>query len=383
MIILLYLFFISTTSFSQYRLRLQLSSLPSSHNEAPVFVAGNFNNWNPADNGFIFSPVNNIWVKEIVNLPKGVYEFKFTRGDWAKVEANANGSDIENRLVKLSSDTTITYTVAAWKDDFAAVAKQHTASSHVAVMDTAFFIPQLNRTRKIWVYLPEDYHTASRRYPVLYMQDGQNVFDNYTSGFGEWGVDECLDSMIAAGKPPCIVVAVDNGPRRMNEYNPFEFENAGKGEGDQYVNFLVQTLKPFIDRQFRTLKTKEHTIIAGSSMGGLISYYAMLKFPDVFGKAGIFSPAFWTAPQIKQTTDSLASSLDGKLFFYIGEPEGETYVNDMKDIMDRIGEHSGAMVYAVIDPDGKHNEKAWRKWFDEFYTWMMADGYNSVLRLGE
>lgn len=380
---MLLVLFVSIHSIAQYKLRLQISSLPSSHPDAQFFVAGNFNSWNPADSGFVFSSSENSWVKEINNLPAGIYEFKFTRGSWGNVEVNANGSDIENRLVKLSSDTTIIYSVAAWKDDFAPAIKQHTASSHVTIIDTAFNIPQLKRTRRIWVYLPENYARSSMHYPVLYMQDGQNVFDNYTSGYGEWGVDECLDSLIATGKPPCIVVGIDNGPQRMNEYNPYDFERFGKGEGDQYVNFIVQDLKPFIDKKFRTLKTKENTMIAGSSMGGLISYYAMLKFPDVFGKAGVFSPSFWVAPQIKNATDSLASSLDGKIFFYIGELEGERYVNDMKEVMELAGEESRAMIYSVIDPDGRHNEQAWHKWFDEFYIWMMADGYNSVIRLGE
>ncbi len=115
-------------------------------------------------------------------------------------------------------------------------------------------------------------------------------------------------------------------------------KNFGEGEGDQYVDFIVKTLKPFIDKKYRTLSSKENTIIAGSSMGGLISYYAMLKAPGIFGNAGVFSPAFWTAPAIKTLTDSLASKLNGKFFFYMGEKEGETYIKDMKEIQEILGE---------------------------------------------
>jgi predicted alpha/beta superfamily hydrolase len=187
--------------------------------------------------------------------------------------------------------------------------------------------------------------------------------------------------MIKNGKPPCIVVAIEAGAKRINEYNPYNTEKYGEGEGDRYVDFLVKTLKPFIDKHYRTLKTSDHTLIAGSSLGGLISYYALLVHPEVFGKAGVFSPSFWIAPQINNLTDSVADKINGKIFFYIGQAEGDTYVDDMKEIADRIGKKSDAIIYAVIDPDGHHNEKAWRKWFAEFYCWMMGDGFNNQVKI--
>ena len=122
----------------------------------------------------------------------------------------------------------------------------------------------------------------------MYMHDGQNIFDDFTSAYGEWGVDECVDSLVKSGKPGCIIVGIDNGPKRMNEYNPYDHKEFGKGEGDLYLDFIVHTLKPFIDKQHRTLTKRENTIIAGSSMGGLISYYAMLQHPGHFWKRGHF-----------------------------------------------------------------------------------------------
>jgi enterochelin esterase-like enzyme len=116
-------------------------------------------------------------------------------------------------------------------------------------------------------------------------------------------------------------------------------------------------------------------------MGGLIAYYAAIKYPAVFGKAGVFSPAFWTAPQINKLTDSIAGKTDGKFFFYIGQLEGETHVNNMNAIAEKLGGNSNTMIYSVTDAEGKHNETAWRKWFAEFYVWMMADGYNNVIKL--
>jgi predicted alpha/beta superfamily hydrolase len=251
-------------------------------------------------------------------------------------------------------------------------------------------MPQLNRSRRIWIYLPQDYYASKKHYPVMYLHDGQNLFDDAITAYGnEWGVDECLDSLIAKGKTACIVIGIDNGgDTRMSEYNPYAFtwkndkqSKTFSAEGDAYLDFLTQTLKPFIDKKYRTLSSKENTIIAGSSMGGLISYYAVLKYPDVFGKAGVFSPAFWTAPSIKMLTDSVAKKINAKFFFYCGAKESEGMVAAMNEVAEKLGSNSHAMIYSVVDADGEHNERSWRKWFAEFYGWMMADGYNNVIRL--
>ena len=372
--------------FSQFNVTIQLKNLPASHGGDEIFMTGNFNGWNPADNNYKFSKRDNAVLLELKGVVQSAYQFKFTRGGWYKVECTANGADVENHAVKIMSDTTLVYDVAGWVDDFARAPKIHTASLNVQILDTAFIIPQLNRHRRIWIYLPEGYNNNKKHYPVMYMQDGQNIFDAFTAKYGEWGVDECLDSLIAKGKPGCMVVGIDNGGEtRMNEYNPYEFtwkdsltSKTFLPQGNEYVDFLIQTLKPYIDKRYRTLPSKENTIIAGSSMGGLISYYAALKYPDVFGKAGIFSPAFWTAGGIDQTTDSLAGKLKGKYFFYMGEKEGKKYIDDMIRIQEKAGKNSSAMIYSFIDSEGKHNEQAWHKWFAEFYNWIMADGYNVI-----
>ncbi len=385
--ILLFTFFLSE---AQFKVVFKVVKYPKQHNTDSLFIAGNFNGWDPGNKGFRFS-VNWDNIPELsIPMPAGQYEYKCTRGNWQKVETLNDGKDIKNHSLYIESDTTIEIAIEAWKDDVTEIIKEqtagkkgHTASKQVQIADTAFFIPQLNRTRRIWIYLPEGYSKNKKRYPVMYMHDGQNIFDEYSSGFGEWGVDECLDSLVAMGRPACIVIGIENGPQRFNEYNPYDFEKFGKGEGDDYVDFLAQTLKPYIDKNYRTLPSKENTIISGSSMGGLISYYAMLHKPGVFGKAGIFSPAFWTAPAIKSLTDSIAGKIGGKFFFYMGGNEGGTYINDMQEVQQILGEKSSSMIYSVIDPDSGHNEAAWRKWFAEFYTWIMADGFNHVVKIKE
>ena len=155
------------------------------------------------------------------------------------METGPSGSDQGNHVLQIDKDTTVNIIIAGWKDAFPAVPKKHTASANVQVLDSAFWIPQLQRYRRITIYLPPGYKTGLKRFPVLYMHDGQNLFDEYTAGYGEWGVDECLDSLITIKKvKPCIVVGIDNGPHRLTEYNPFYFEQFGKGEGDAYVCLL-------------------------------------------------------------------------------------------------------------------------------------------------
>ena len=364
---------------AQYNIQFVIKNYPASHPNDTIYLAGNFNKWDPAGKTSQFTKEGNVYVLRLKNMHKQLYEWKLTRGSWQKVEAGAAGTSLLNRQLNIESDTIIEFSIAAWEDDFIKAEKGHTISSNVMVMDTAFAMPQLGRSRRIWLYLPDGYDfNKKKKYPVLYMQDGQNLFDDVSAAYGEWGVDECLDSTIKNGRPACIVVGIDNGPQRMNEYNPDDNEKFGKGEGRQYVEFIANTLKPYIDGHYRTLTAKDYTLIAGSSMGGLISLYAMLQYPDVFGKAGIFSPSIWAAKNIDTLTNAVAGKLSGKLFFYAGGQEGDIFVNDMFRIQEKIGKKSATMIYAVVDKDGMHNEEAWRKWFPVFYNWVMADGWNII-----
>lgn len=202
------------------------------------------------------------------------------------------------------------------------------------------------------------------------MQDGQNLFDEATSFAGEWGVDEYFDTTIVK---ECIVVGIDNGSdKRMNEYNPYDNERFGKGEGDLYADFLAKTLKPFIDREYRTLRKKENTFISGSSMGGLISLYALLKYPKVFGGAGIFSPSFWISDtKIYDDIKTKGEKVKAKIYFYGGKLEGETMVPGMLRAFEEMAKISKSKMTIIIRNDGKHNEQTWRKEFPLFYNWII------------
>jgi predicted alpha/beta superfamily hydrolase len=353
---------------AQVAVRLELNELPSKHPENdPVYIAGSFNAWNPADERYKFRQGQDGKYFLELNLATGLHQYKITRGTWAKVECKENGESILNKTLKIENAATIKINVEGWQDQFAAKPGKSTASKNVRIIETSFFIPQLNRTRRIWIYLPENYAASRDRYPVLYMHDGQNVFEDSTSYSGEWGVDEFLDST----KKKCIVVAIDHGnASRLNEYCPYDMERFGKGEGSQYVTFLAKTLKPYIDRRYRTLRKRQYTSIAGSSMGGLISFYAMLKYPKVFGGAGVFSPSFWIAPKIYDDIRSKGKKVKGRIFFYAGKQEGETMVPQMLKAFGELAALSHAKITTVIRDAGKHNEATWRMEFPLFYQWI-------------
>lgn len=356
---------------AQYNVHFLFKKLPSYHRATDtIYLTGSFNRWQPKDKNFSFvanNPKNGI----TIDLPKGMFEYKFTLGSWEAAESGSGGAPVENRMVSVERDTTILVEIDHWTSHFPKKPRQSTASRNVHILDTAFYMPQLNRHRRVWIYLPPSYALTKKKYPVLYMHDGQNLFDDATSGFGEWGVDEALDS-VGQQYGEAIVVAVDHGgERRINEYAPYDMEQYGKGEGNAYVDFLVQTLMPYINSHYRTKKSARYTAIAGSSMGGLISLYAALKYPDKFGTAGIFSPAFWLAPHIKEYVVKRAPRVKGHLYFYAGQQESETMVPDMLAIVDLLSRHSKAKLQSHIRPEGHHSEQTWRQEFPEFYKWLM------------
>jgi len=336
-----------------------------------LFVAGSFNGWNPQDKNYHFQKNEQGSYSLGIKLADGAYEFKITRGGWDKVECRKGGVNIQNRFLRLSSDTTIDLVVEEWADNIEGKPKVSTAGKNVHMVDTAFLIPQLNRTRRVWIYLPSDYSATKKHYPVLYMQDGQNVFDDVTSFAGEWSVDETMDS-IGNHTREMIVVAVDHGgDKRINEYCPYDMEKYGKGEGNKYIDFLVKTLKPFIDKSYRTEKNKKNTFIAGSSMGGLISMYAILKYPRVFGGAGVFSPAFWIGPEIFNDIAAKGAKVNSKIYFYCGAQEGETMQPDTEKAFSEMRKISKSTMVCVVRADGKHSEQVWKEEFPLFYLWLM------------
>ena len=357
---------------AQVKIVFKTAKIPASKVAAEhLFLAGDFNKWNPADKAWELRRESaGIFVLSR-ELPRGSYGFKITRGSWETVECTVKGKPVDNRNVKVTNDTTIMMNVENWQDNFAVAARKHTASARVHIISDKFEMPQLGRQRRVWIYLPRDYDQTHERYPVIYMHDGQNLFDEYTAGFGEWGIDELMDNMPAAQE--CIVVGIDHGgDYRITEYDPFD-SKYGKGRGADYTDFLVKTLKPFIDSHYKTKKDVQHTTIAGSSMGGLISMYAALKYPDVFGNAGIFSPAFWIAPDLYAYAQQQQLKKHSRFYFVCGDAESETMVNDMKKMADLVKAKGVTEEDApvVVIQGAKHNEKQWNGDFPAFYNWLI------------
>ena len=254
-------------------------------------------------------------------------------------------------------------------------AKASTASAGVSLLGTPLAMPGLERKRQLRLYLPPGYATSNKRYPVLYMHDGQNLFDEATAYAGEWKVDETLDALAREGKLEMIVVGIDNGQdKRMTELNAWDNERIGKGEGREYTDFIVKTVKPMIDRQYRTLPGREHTAIMGSSMGGLASHYALVQYPQVFSKAGVFSPAYWTAQPSFDFVAAKPVPKDARVFLLMGEKEGPQMNADVKrmaEVVKKTG-HPAANTALKIVPGAEHNEAFWAGELREALLWMFA-----------
>lgn len=365
--------FAANSIFAQNSVKLIIKSLPDNHLiQYSIYAAGSFNGWNPNDENYRLNKDEKGTYFIELKLKPGTYEYKLTRGGWDKVECKQDGAGLENRLLKAEDNTTVEISVAGWQDRFPVKPKISSAGNNVCILDTAFFIPQLKRSRRIWIYLPKEYcDDTNKKFPVLYLQDGQNVFDDATAYSGEWGVDEFMDTTLARQS---IVVAIDNGGnKRLSEYNPYDNDRFGKGEGDSYVDFIVKTLRPFINKNYRTLKEREHTYIAGSSMGGLISMYAILKYPAIFGGAGVFSPAFWiTGDEIFQEIKEKGKKVKGTIFFACGKLEGDNMEHNMLRAVEEMAAVSKAEMKTIIRDEGKHDEATWRKEFPLFYFYVIS-----------
>ena len=211
--------------------------------------------------------------------------------------------------------------MAEWQDYLIAKAgDDHTIAGNVIVLED-LESPQLGNRRDILVYLPPSYDSGNGRYPVLYLHDGQNLFDQATSFAGEWQVDETMETLSREGIEAIVVGIPNAGMARLDEYSPFHDPPRGGGQGDPYLSFIVDTVKSIVDDEFRTRPGREHTGIMGSSMGGLISLYAFFRHADVFGLAGIMSPAFWFANGAIYDYVQEAPFVGGKIYMDAGTRE--------------------------------------------------------------
>ncbi len=342
--------------------------------DSSVFITGNIEplgNWNPGKIKMTYKG-NHTWRLMVTTSATASVEYKYTLGTWQHQAAAPDGSPLPNFSAGLQHDVTITDTVTSWT-----TGTQNKVTGH-RVTGMVQYYPLLQgkgiKPRDIGVWLPPGYDSSGNtRYPVLYMQDGQNIFDPANSAFGiEWGVDETCDSLIKAGAiPPLIVVGISNTSDRSLEYTP-------GAKGNAYMNFMIHQLKPFIDSAYHTNADKEHTFVGGSSLGGLISFMIAWQHPDVFSTAICMSPAFKTnrLDYVKNVT-----AYKGKkkpVYFYIDnggvglDAQLQPGVNAMLSALQKKGYKEGKNVKYVSDLKAGHSEASWCRRFPKALLWCLS-----------
>ena len=251
------------------------------------------------------------------------------------------------------------------------VNSQSTASKQVSTFTIE--APQLNTHKKIWVYLPKTYKESEKSYPVIYMHDAQNLFDAETSYVGEWKIDEYLDTI---SNNEVIIIGIEHGgEKRMSELTPYKNKKYGGGQGDLYLTFIKNTLKPHIDITYKTLKKAKYTTIFGSSLGGIISFYAVIKYPETFGNAGIFSPSFWINNELFELAKTSNISSNTRFYFLVGTEEGNDMVSNQNKMVKFLKEKGVTedCINNNIIKEGKHNEGFWSHYFPEAHQWLFVE----------
>ncbi|MCA9188344.1 MAG: hypothetical protein KDA99_22105, partial [Planctomycetales bacterium] len=321
-----------------------------------IYIAGDFQGWNPGNPAYALAEQPNETWEITLSLPEGnPIQYKFTRGSWQTVEKGPNGEEIPNRNLTPQGNETVNHVVANWAD-----VQSSTVTGHV---ESFVFAPFLGG-RRCWVYLPPDYFESTASYPVLYMHDGQNLFDQATSFAGEWQVDEACELLIGNREiEPIIVVGVENSAARCDEYTPWADNSFGcGGGGDTYLQAIRDVLIPEVNQRYRTQTGHTKTYMAGSSLGGLITVYAGYEYDEVWGRIAGMSPSYWWANREMLNHAAAASKPATLSHFYqdMGTAEsGITNLRAMRDIAIGQGFMEGNDFLSVEAQGHAHNEFYW------------------------
>lgn len=241
--------------------------------------------------------------------------------------------------------------------------------------------PQLGNARNVLVHLPGSYSSSgNRRYPVIYMQDGQNLFDPATSFAGDWGLLDVLATLPRRVPEPIVVAVPNAGEERIGEYSPFPDPKAGGGVGDRYLDFLLNTLKPLIDTRFRTRPESAATGIAGSSLGGLISLYGFFRSAGAFGFVAALSPSLWFADKAIFPVVAASPFVPGRIYLDTGTEEGtESLLNArlMRVLLEKKGYRQGVSLRWVEEAGAGHQEAVWGRRFKAALPFLLSSGDHS------
>lgn len=334
------------------------SKIPPNQN---IFITGNkpdLGNWSP-DKIPLTKINDSTWSRSFEFMADDVIEFKFTKGSWDEEALDENGSVSKNIILKASADTTIIFNINNWGNSKSKIVGQITGNvKYHKKFESRNVFP-----RDIMIWLPPSYDSKpDKYYPVLYMQDGQNIFDPLTSSFGiDWQMDEVADSLIKAKAiDEIIIVGIYNTKDRGNEYNNSTL-------GKSYIKFLMEELKPFIDRTYRTLPDRENTAVGGSSSGGLISFIMVWENSDVFSKVACISPAFKIADLdfVTPVKNYSGAKKDIKIYIDNGgiglEEKLQPGIDEMLEVLNQKGFVENKDLLFVKDVTAEHNESAWAK----------------------
>ena len=322
-----------------------------------------------------------------LTLPAGAaFEYKVTRGGWETVEKDASGGEVANRRGAASDgDDTLRVAVAAWRDQSEAPAvRAHTITGEVRRHDA--FPSRFVKARDVLVWLPPGYDVQpKRRYPVVYLQDGQNVFDGATSFIPgqEWRADEAADRLVRSRRlEPFIMVAVANTSDRMAEYTAEPDAKHGGGRSADYFRFLLEELQPFVDANYRTLGGPAGTAIVGSSLGGLASLDLGLAHPDRFGLVGCVSPAVWWADTAIVRRVRAGAKLPLRVWLDVGTEESTgsdtgrkvwlEHARLLRDALAAKGWREGADFHYEEVEGARHNEAAWAARIERILEFLLA-----------
>jgi predicted alpha/beta superfamily hydrolase len=357
------LFVIVTLLNAQEKVKITLEVIsPALEDTSKIYVAGNVDElggWKP-NKVMLDNNGNKIWSKKF-EITKGTrLEYKFTKGSWANEALGSDSSVPQNSVLVANQDTTVLITIFNWRDKFNFKVKGQITGT---VKYHKNFVLDGLKPRDIFVWLPPDYETyIKKRYPVFYMHDGQNLVDPRTSNtFIDWQVDEAADSLIRSGMvEPFIIVGINNTDDRGAEYSNTPL-------GKLYIKLIVEKIKPFIDKEYRTLPDADNTAVGGSSMGGLISMICVWNYPNVFSKAACFSPAFLFRDFDYTKVIQDDKSQKKNLLIYIDnggiglETVLQPGVDKMIEVLKEKGYKEGKDFFIFIDKNAEHNEAAWAK----------------------
>ncbi len=340
------------------------------HDERPIYLTGNFNNWQVEDPSFEMKKIEagkyefELTVKQ--HHPD-TFEYKYVKGDWDHEELNNAGKRVKNRRVHKFLQT-VSDRVPQWQN----TGKPHQPQflPKIEILED-LAMPKGIKTRRIAALLPYDYDTSKKNYPVLYLQDGQNLFDEFAP-FGNWALDKKLALLAEEDFGDVIIIAIDHAREdRILEYLPSEKTKLGEGLGKEYASFMTEVLKPQVDATYRTIPYREFTGIGGSSMGGLITLYAAMQFPQVYSRLMVFSPSLWVSPHLIQDFGLSKPPFCGRMYLYGGGNEGSNMEGFLNELHNHNQEVSNCIKSKLsINPEGHHSESEWGREFPEALKWL-------------